>query len=301
MWLPLSCASAALLGLYDIAKKKAVDGNAVLPTLFATTTAGALCTLPVVALSAVSPELAQRWHIHIPPQPAAAHLLILLKSAIVATSWMLSYFALKHLPLTVATPLRATAPLFTILGAVLLFGERPAPRQWLGIALILASYFLYSRASRRGTAGRAAWPWMGLMILAALTVAASAGFDKYLLQTRGLPPLFVLGYFLPYQAALTGILVLALRPFQTGAPEPFHPRPSMLLVGAFLVSADFAYMTALSNPLAKLSVVSAIRRANVLVSFLAGALVFHEGYLRRKLLPFAGILAGLALLLFGGS
>lgn len=299
MWLPLSCASAALLGLYDIAKKKAVDGNAVLPTLLTTTAAGALCTLPVLALSAWNPGLAMQWHLHIPAQPLSAHLLILLKSAIVASSWLLSYLALKHLPLTVATPLRATAPLFTILGAVLLFGERPTILQWLGIASILASYLLYSAGSGRKPGARAAWPWMALMILAALTGAASAGFDKYLLQARGLPPIFVLGFFLPYQTLLTGLLLLVLTPFRRRDPAPFRFRPSMLMVGVLLVSADFAYMTALSNPLAKLSIVSAVRRTNVLVSFLGGALLFHEGDLRRKLVPFAGILIGLGLLLFG--
>lgn len=300
MWMLLSCLSALLLGCYDISKKKAVDGNAVLPTLFFSTLAGALCTAPLLALSALSPAWAQHWHVHIPPQPLSSHLLILLKSAIVGSSWVLSYFALKHLPLTIASPLRATGPLFTVLGAVLVFGERPSLPQWAGILLILASYFLYSIPSRRGFGGQPhPGPWILMMVAAAVTGAVSGGFDKHLLQTRGLPPLFVLGYFLPYLAALLGLVVAVAWYPNRRKTTPFQFRPSMLMIGVFLVAADLAYMTALSNPAAKLSVVSAIRRANVLISFAGGALLFRESESARKLLPFAGILIGLALLFIG--
>jgi bacterial/archaeal transporter family protein len=303
MWMFQACLSALLLGAYDIAKKTSVDKNAVLPTLFTTTLSGAICVSPVLLLSALVPDLAMRWRILIPPQPLSAHLLILLKSLIVGCSWVLSYFALKHLPLTVATPLRATAPLFTVLGAVLLFGERPAPLQWAGIALILSAYFLLSLTARKPSAGApgsaAPWPWILTMIAAALTGAASAGFDKYLLQDRNLPPLFVLGFFLPYLAVLLGfLLVVAWYPGRART-TPFRFRPSMILVGALLVASDLAYFSALSHPSAKLSLISAIRRTNVIVSFAGGALLFHERKSLQRLFPLAGILVGLLLLLLG--
>jgi drug/metabolite transporter (DMT)-like permease len=303
MWMLQACLSALLLGGYDISKKVSVAGNAVLPTLFTTTLAGSLCLAPVFVLSALFPEQALRWGIHLPPQPLAAHLLILLKSSIVGCSWVLSYFALKHLPLTLATPLRATGPLFTVLGAVLLFDERPSPFQWGGISLILAAYFLLSLSARtrpRDESGSAApWPWILMMIAAALTGAASAGFDKYLLQDRGLPPLFVLGLFLPYLALLLGmVLLLAWFPNRARLTR-FRFRPSMGLVGALLVASDFAYFSALAQPEAKLSLISAIRRTNVIVSFAGGALLFRESKSLRRLLPFAAILSGLTLLLLG--
>lgn len=327
MWISLTCLSALFLGFYDLAKKKAVDGNAVLPTLFCTTLAGALCMAPLLLLSRLWPEAAMRWHVYIAPQPLTAHLLIVAKSGIVGVSWLLSYFALKHLPITVASPLRATGPLFTVAGAVLLFGERLRPSQALGITLILGAYFLYSaqglaarkREKDRREADQAQgndrtddFPhdphralWIALMILAALTGAVSSGFDKYLLQTRQLPNLFVLGYFLPYLAVMFGIIAAVLwyprRHDSKNKDEVFRFRPAMVGVGVLLVAADFAYFTALAHPGAKLAVVSAIRRSNVIVSFAGGMLLFREGESRRKLtrqiLPFIGILAGLALLL----
>jgi transporter family protein len=298
MWMALTCVSALLLGCYDISKKKAVEGNAVLPTLFFSTLAAALAMAPILLLSALAPGRAAAWHLAIPPQPPAAHALILLKSVLVGCSWVLSYIALKHLPITVATPLRATGPLFTVIGAVAAFGERPTAAQWAGIALILAAYLAYSGSARKGTRReKPAWPYVLMMIGAALTGALSAGFDKYLLQTRGLPPLFVLGYFLPYLAGMLGITILLFRTSLRIRPAPFRLRPAMAWVGLFLVAADFAYMSALSHPGARLAVVSAIRRTNVLVSFAGGAWLFREHVTAPRLLPLGGILVGLVLLL----
>lgn len=305
MWIPLTCLSALFLGFYDLAKKKAVDGNAVLPTLLFTTLSGAVITLPFLALSWFSPETAKAWHLFIPPQTPSAHLLILIKSGIVGLSWLLSYFALKHLPVSVASPLRATGPLFTVMGAIAFFGEKPTWEQAVGIALILGAYFLYSlqafkpRHAAQGKASRISGGWVLCMLLAAFTGAISGGYDKYLLQSRQLPNLFVLGFFLPY-LALIFALIAALLWWPRRASRPFHFKPSMIWVGLLLVAADLAYFQALSQPSAKLAVVSAIRRSNVVISFAGGMLLFQEAKSsdwRRRLLPFLGIALGLALLL----
>ncbi len=300
MWLLLSLISAFFLGLYDVAKKSAVTGNAVFPVLFFSTLSGTLCTLPMILLSRFNPELAMRWHLFIPALPMSTHALIIAKSVVVGTSWVLSYFGLKHLPITVAAPLRATAPFFTVVGAVLLFGERPTASQWPGVILILVSYILYSRPSRTGSSAGASSPvWIIFMILAALTGAASAGFDKYLLQRMVLPPRFVLSWFLFYLSLLYGGITLMVWYPQRSRSTPFSFRPAIFLVGILLVIADIVYMTALSDPEAKLALVSAIRRTNILISFIAGALLFREGSIRKKLIPFIGIVSGLALIMIG--
>ncbi len=313
-WLWLSCLSALLLGLYDLAKKKAVDGQDVLATLCGTTMAAASFTVPVIVLSWFAPGTAASLHVYLHQQPWSAHALLLCKSGIVGLSWLFSYSALKHLPVTVASPLRATGPFFTVLGAILLFGERPNAMQGAGIACILAAYFAYSlqalraKAQARRASGMTSTPsttpWMAIMLLAAMTGAVSAGFDKYLLQTQKLPQLFVLCYFLPYLALLYGGSFLAITTFRKFKPH-LNPSvgglrltPVMWAVGGLLVLADLFYFAALADTHAKLAVVSAIRRSNVLIAFAGGLLLFREKHWFRKLPPLIGILIGLALLLF---
>lgn len=63
MWIALEVVSALLLGIHDVFKKISVTGNNVLTVLFLNTLFGAL-----------------------------------LQSFIVLSSWVLGYFAVKHLP-----------------------------------------------------------------------------------------------------------------------------------------------------------------------------------------------------------
>ena len=51
MWLLLAFLSAALLGFYDVCKKKALSGNAVLPVLFLNTLICSLLFLPFILIS----------------------------------------------------------------------------------------------------------------------------------------------------------------------------------------------------------------------------------------------------------
>ena len=52
MWLLLAFLSAALLGFYDVFKKKSLRDNAVLPVLFLNTLFSSLIFLPFILISA---------------------------------------------------------------------------------------------------------------------------------------------------------------------------------------------------------------------------------------------------------
>ncbi len=64
-------------------------------------------------------------------------------------------------------------------------------------------------------------------------------------------------------------------------------------------TADFAYLFALRDPDAMISVVSMVRRGSVVVSFLCGAVLFRERNLRSKAVDLAFILVGMFFLWLG--
>lgn len=103
MWIVLAIVSGLCLGFYDIFKKISVDGNNVLVVLFLNTVFSVLLMSPVLimCLSHGSIGLGNTWH---------GHFEIILKSFIVLSSWLLGYFGLKHLPLTIAGPINASRP-----------------------------------------------------------------------------------------------------------------------------------------------------------------------------------------------
>lgn len=297
MWLSLAFASAALLGLYDAAKKKALTGNAVLPVLLLNTFFCSLFFLPAI----LSAECGFGWFDGTVLESSCgtlrAHGLVVLKSAIVLTSWIFGYFGMKHLPLTIVGPINATRPVLVLLGALLIFGERLNASQWAGVLLALVSLFLLGRSSRREGVDFAHNRWILCIAAAALTGAASGLYDKYIM-TR-LDPVFVQSWYNLYQFLMMAVVVGILWWPRRGHTTPFRWSWAIPFISIFLSAADFAYLYALRDPDAMISVVSMIRRGSVVVSFLCGAVLFHERNLRSKAVDLAFILAGMFFLWLG--
>ena len=121
------------LGVYDLFKKHALNHNAVLPTLFISNSASVLLTLPFLLISTFAPEWLEGTVFYAAPMPLQWQGYMIIKSLIVGTSWTCAYFALKHLPISIVSPIRASAPVWTLAGAILLFHEQPSPMQWAGM------------------------------------------------------------------------------------------------------------------------------------------------------------------------
>ena len=297
MWLTLAFTSAALLGLYDAAKKKALTQNAVLPVLLLNTLFSTLIFLPAI----LSAEFGLEWFdgtvLEAAPGTLHAHGLVILKSVIVLTSWIFGYFAMKHLPITIVGPINATRPVMVLVGAMLLFGERLNLYQWIGVILAVVSLLLLSRSSRREGVDFTHNRWILFIALAALTGAVSGLYDKYIM-TR-LDAVFVQSWYNFYQFVMMAVIVAILWWPRRHHTTPFHWSWAIPLISIFLTMADFAYLYALQEPDAMISVVSMIRRGSVVVSFLCGALLFHERNLRSKAIDLAFILVGMFFLWLG--
>ena len=296
MWLSLAFLSAALLGLYDVAKKKSLSGNAVLPVLLLNTLFSSLLFLPAI----LSAELGLGWFDSTPLAAsrgtAEAHALVAVKSVIVLTSWVFGYFGMKHLPLTIVGPVNATRPVLVLVGALAVFGERLNGFQWIGVALALTSLVLLSRSGRREGVDFRHNVWILCLAAAAVTGAASGLYDKYIM-TR-LDPAFVQSWYNLYQLGMMAV-VTALLWLPRRAASPFRWSWAIPLISVFLSAADFAYFCALREPDAMISVVSMVRRGSVVVSFLCGALLFGERNLRAKAVDLGFVLLGMLFLWLG--
>lgn len=293
-WLLLSLASAFLLGFYDYFKKVALHDNAVLPVLFGSVAAGAVVWLPFVLWSAVAPDTLPTEFLHVTGVSARGHLMLFAKAALVGASWLCGYIGIKSLPLSIATPIRATGPLWTILMAVLLFRESPTPRQWIGVAILLISFFAFTFVGRREGIHFHRNKAVFFMIAATLLGAASSLYDKFLLQTADLTPSQVQAWFTIYT---TLILLPPLGLWMTWRNRhPFHWHWAIPVIGITLLAADILYFTAIAQPDALISLISPVRRASVIVSFLLGIFLFRERHIRSKGACIVGIITGVILL-----
>jgi len=297
MWLFLGFISALLLGVYDVAKKVSLQQNAVIPVLFSSVAISSLLLLPFPILSHFFPEMMRQTIFYVPPMTGRAHFFIFLKALLVLASWLFGYFAFKHLPLTIVIPIEATRPLWTLLGALVVFSERLSLYQWIGVSVTLFSFYLFSLVGKREGVVFYRNKWIFFVILAALTGAASGLYDKFLMKEFS--RMDVQTYYLFYQTVVMGIIVMILWYPKRKTSAPFQWRNSIIAISVFLTLADFVYFYALSDPVAMISLLTVIRRSGVLVSFTIGAILFHEKNIRLKAVCLLGVIAGTVILLFG--
>ena len=318
MWLLLAFLSATLLGFYDVSKKAALKDNAVLPvlllnTLFSTiifspflldTLAGKdwfsgtiVDTSPFVGNLDLPADSSWADGIFAGHPMLKAHLLVVLKSVIVLTSWIAGYFGIKHIPITIVGPINATRPVMVLVGAMLFFGERLNLCQWIGVLLSILSIFLMSRSSKKEQIDFVRNKWMWCVAIGTIMGAVSGLYDKFIM-TR-LSPIFVQSWFNFYQLIMMGIVCMAAWYPTRKKTTPFHWSWAIPLIAIFVAAADFAYFNALTRPEAMISVVSLIRRGSVLISFACGVIIFKERNLKAKLLDLAILLVGMAFIWMG--
>lgn len=297
MWLALGLLSALLLGIYDVSKKVSLQGNAVIPVLFSSILFSCSILLPFLIISNLKPELLQDTPFFVPSVDFRTHMYLVLKAIIVLSSWLFAYFAMKHLPITLASPIKATQPVWVVLGGVLIFGEKLSGFQTAGVAITLVSFFMFSFAGKKEGFSISSNKWIWFIILATLTGAISGLYDKYLL--RQFNSMAVQTYYTFYQAIIMGLITLFLWYPTRKKTTPFQFRWSIAFISLFLVTADFAYFYALSIPESLISVVSTVRRAGVVVPFLYGAIIMRDKNLKLKIIDMIGVILGMIFLFLG--
>lgn len=303
MWLILAFASAALLGCYDSFKKKALKENAVIPVLFLNTLFSSIIFLPFIYIS-YQTELLDGSLFHVAAGGWKVHKYIILKSFIVLSSWVFGYFGMKHLPLTIVGPINATRPVMVLVGAFLFFGERLNIWQWIGVLLAVASFMMLSRSGKKEGIDFKHDHWIWMIVAAAALGAVSGLYDKYLMAPvdeggAGLDKMMVQSWYNIYQCFMMGIMLMLLWWPKRKDTTPFHWDWSIVCVSIFLSTADFVYFYSLTHPEAMISIVSMIRRGSVIVSFLFGAVLFHEKNLKSKFVDLALVLLGMIFLYVG--
>jgi drug/metabolite transporter (DMT)-like permease len=200
-WIAASLVSAFFLGCYDLFTKHAVRDNAVLPVLFFANLCSASVWLALMAAHSAAPALLTP-SLAVAPLTPFQHGQLLLKSAIVALSWICSYFAVKQLPVSIASPMRATGPVWTMIGALLVLGERPNWMEILGVTITLASFVGLSVAGRAEGIVFHRNKWIGWLFAGTLLGAISGLYDKYLLGHAGFAASTVQAWFSIYLALL---------------------------------------------------------------------------------------------------
>ena len=298
MWVSLAFLAALMLGLYDVAKKRSLKDNAVLPVLWFNTLFSTIIFMPTLLDSVVGGGWFDGTLFETASGSLRDHALIFAKSALVLSSWIFGYFGIKHLPLTIVGPINATRPIMVLVGAMLIFGEKLNFYQWIGVIIAIISLFLLSRSSKKEGVNFANNRWILCIAAAALIGAACGLFDRYIMYSMN--AIFVQSWHAVYQLLLMTIITAVLW-WPKRHEQKFHWSWAIPMISILLTMADMAYFHALSDGAAMIAVVAMIRRSSVIVSFTCGALMFGERNLKAKALDLLLILIGMIFLYIGSK
>jgi transporter family protein len=296
MWVLFAIISSLFLGVYDIFKKSSLKQNAVLPVLLLSSLTSMLIFIPLLLVSKLNPAFSGSLF-YIPEISWAQHLLIFIKSIIVASSWVLSYYAMKHLPITIVSPIRSTGPLWTLLGALVIFSEHLNTLQWVGIAVSLFFFYIFTLAGNKEGINFRQNKWIYFIIIGTLISSASGLYDKYLI--RNINNMAVQAWFSIYMIPVLLPIVYFIWYKRLGHTTRFEFRYTIPLIGISLTIADFCYFYALTDENSLIAIVSSLRRSSVVITFVLGAFIFREKNITRKLLLLLGMMIGILIIMLG--
>jgi drug/metabolite transporter (DMT)-like permease len=201
---------------------------------------------------------------------------------------------------TVVYPVvRGTGPLFTVIGAYLLFGEVFAPLQWMGVGVLLAGiyglaiYNLRTLKPDRETMPAA----LGLAVLTGLFVALYTTYDAYGIRATADPFTFLAWFF--FIDGLT-FPVVAWRRWRAMEDRP-RPGPLMLrgVIGGLVAFASFGSVM-LATRLGKVGEAAVLRETSTVFAAVIGWVFLKETVGPRRIALMALIAAGAIIVETGG-
>lgn len=291
-WIALGLLAGLVLGTYDFLTKLALKEKTVLEVVFWCSVLGALIWVPFLYV----PSSDALHSAGLAPQhlSAAQQMALLPKSLMMVVTWILSYYSVKSLPLSISSGVRASGPLWTALGAVLLLSESLTWWQWLGLAVSMGSYYLFSLIGQKEGISFRRNLWVLCMLAATLLSSANALYDKHILATLQMD----LPAVQAYSAVQRGWLALLLLPWvfrQLEVVSLLRHNWAVPAIAFAYVLAEYIYLTAVQMDGALISVISVLRRTNLVMVFALSALFFTERFIRQKIVAIGGVLCGIVL------
>ena len=280
-----------LKGTRDIVKKESLKKSSSVEVLFFYTLFAFLMCIPA------SKDILSVDKAYLP--------YVFIKSFVIFIAWILSFRAIKDLPLSVYGILDLSRVLFATSLGIFVLGEIATVNQIIGLVLVaLGLIFLKSGKREENENVR---PLMVVLALASCMLNAVSGFlDKVL--TKFITPSQLQFYYmffltLMYFIYLVADMVLqnmnisgrnsdsALKISIKGAVKNYW----IWVLAILFVIADKSLFIANANPESKITIMTLIKQSGCIITIVAGKLIYHEKNMLRKFICAAVIITGIVI------
>lgn len=295
-WIVLGLTAGLLLGTYDFFTKFALREKSVLEVVFLSSVIGSFLWIPMFLMPAGMAPVLSPWGLFPSEFTWQEQLIVLPKSFLMVATWVLSYYSVKALPLSISAGVRASGPIWTAMGAMVLLGEALSPLQWSGILIATCAYYFFSLVGKREGITFNNNLWVYCMLAATIMSSANALYDKYIIVSLDLD----LASVQAYSCIQRAMLAFALLPWVARGLEVrslIGRNWAIPAIAVFYVVAEYVYLWSVNSEGALISVISILRRTNLIMVFALSAIFLQENFILRKSVAICGVLVGIVLVI----
>ncbi len=265
MWMALVLLYGLLKGAREIVKKKSLQYNSVMEVLFFYTLFAFVMVLP-----SAKQALDMKWNLLI---------WVFAKSFIIFIAWILSFKAIKKMPISLYGVLDLSRVLFATLLGSLVLNEVMSTTQIAGLILVAGGLLLLKAHKKAPEGEEKIEPLIIFFSLASCMLNALSGLlDKLLMQSLNSSQL-QFWYML--------FLVLLYGGYLLFGKEEVHLKkaarnPWIWLLALLFVIADKALFVANASPDSRITVMTLIKQSGCIVTLAAGKFIYHEKHILHR-------------------
>lgn len=218
--------------------------------------------------------------------------LVVAKSAVIFFAWMLSFVALKKVPVSIYGICDMSRVLFSTALGVLFLQESLTVRGVFSLALVVLGLYLVNQKKDRQKEPYQR-KYIILILVECFFNAVSGALDKYILSTGEITSSALQFWFMLLLSLFYLVYILLKR--ERLEWKKALTNPWLYVLSFSLVLGDRLLFIANADPASRVTVMTLIKQSSVLVTILLGKLVYQEKNIAKKMLCALLILAGIAL------
>lgn len=272
-WIFLVLMYGILKGIRDVIKKKALEKSTVMEVLFFYTIIGFIMVSPT-AKEAITLDITYVA-------------IILIKSALVFTAWILGFKSLQKLPVSFYGVMDLSGVLFSSIMGICFLNEVFKINQYFGLGIVMLGLFLVNYNKGNKSEIKAKYALMAL--ISCILNAISGVMDKILMQNITSSQLQF--WFMAIMVVLYFVYILITR--EKVNWKCIKNNVWIIVMSVLFVIGDKALFIANSIPDSKVSVMTILKQSACFVAIVGGRLIFKEKNIAFRLLCAVVIIIGI--------
>ncbi len=233
--------------------------------------------------------------------PSFVYSFMVLVALIASVAFLYTAKAIRHMPVSLSSPLFALGPLLTAIVAFLFLGETLTIINMVGVLFVVVGVYILEHSAGISVLNNFRvmfkQKYFHYILIALILYAISSTFDRYVLNTLKIDVLAYLSIVQVLIAVFFTILVwyfYDLHDISKGLRELWLP---VLLVAVLTVGYRYSQSLALSLAEGKVALVTSIKRSSALLTTIIGGQLFHEKHYLRNVFASFVIITGVVLII----